>query len=311
MRDRLPPLDWLRTFEAAARHSGFTAAADELALTQASVSYHIRSLEKWLGHALFERRARSVYLTDMGRGYLPAVRRALDELSLATVDLFGAGARQVVTVRTTTAFAVLWMARRLHRFTRDHPDIEIRLSTTNWATATPEDNIDIDIRYGDGTWPDFNCQVLLHEPALIVCHRDLAAKPIRRLADLADQTLIHVLGTGDLWEGLFRTAGRGKVAPRKMLRVDTSVAALELACAGTGIALALKSFAAPYLRDGRLVQPINIDVATGQSHYLVTPPQLRPFRSEVLLFRNWLLQEARRPEASASSPLESSLSARQ
>ncbi len=290
MRDRLPPLDWLRTFEAAARHAGFTAAADELALTQASVSYHIRSLEKWLGYPLFERRARSVQLTDMGRGYLPAVRRALDELAVATVDLFGVGARKSVTVRSTVAFAVLWLAPRLYRFTRDHPDIEIRLTTANWAALPAEDSIDIEIRYGDGNWPDFTSQVLLHEPAVILCTAEMA-RSIRRLTDLADQTLIHVLGTGDLWESLFRSSGRSKIAPKKALKVDTSLTALELASTGAGVALALKSLAAPYLQAQRLVQPLAQEVATGQSHFLVTLPQTRPARAEVLLFRNWLLAE--------------------
>jgi len=292
MRDRLPPLDWLRTFEAAARLSSFAAAAEQLGMTQASASHHIRSLEKWLGAPLFERLPRSVQLTEMGKGYLPAVRRALDDLTSATIDLFGVAARKSITIQAPTAFMSLWMAPRLHRFAAAHPGIELRLQTTNWPSGNPDDEVDIEIRYGEGNWPGFASVALVEEPAILVCAPGLLpARPAQSLVDLPDLPLIHILGTGDLLTAL-EQAGQASLKQRHLLKVDSSVVALELATSGLGIALVLRCFAAPYLRDKRLAQLLPLEVGTGQAHYLVSPTARQGVPGEVEACRNWLLSEA-------------------
>jgi len=156
-------------------------------MTQASASHHIRSLEKWLGAPLFERLPRSVQLTEMGKGYLPAVRRALDDLTSATIDLFGVAARKSITIQAPTAFMSLWMAPRLHRFAAAHPGIELRLQTTNWPSGNPDDEVDIEIRYGEGNWPGFASVALVEEPAILVCAPGLLpARPAQSLVDLPD-----------------------------------------------------------------------------------------------------------------------------
>ncbi|HVJ40065.1 MAG TPA: LysR substrate-binding domain-containing protein [Dongiaceae bacterium] len=299
MRDRLPPLDWLRTFEAAARLNSFAAAAEELGMTQASTSHHIRSLEKWLGAALFERLPRSVQLTEIGSGYLPAVRRALNELSDATVDLFGRAARRSITIQAPAAFATLWLAPRLHRFVRTYPQIELRLQTLNWPGAGTDDEIDIDIRYGDGTWPGFTSQLLLEEPAVLVCSPALGRGKgtMTTLSDLGDTPFIHILGTGDLWREIGKTAGMSEAErtwlnDRKLIKVDSSLAALELAVSGLGAALVLRCFAASYLKDGRLISPLPLQAATGQAHFIVAPASQRSLAPEMLACRDWLLAEA-------------------
>jgi LysR family glycine cleavage system transcriptional activator len=296
MRERLPPLDWLRTFEAAARLNSFAAAAEELGMTQASASHHIRSLEKWLGTPLFERLPRSVQLTEIGKGYLPAIRRALDDLTSATMDLFGVAAQKSITIQAPTAFTSLWLAPRLHRFVVTHPQIELRLHTANWPSSMPDEDVDIDIRYGDGNWPGFVSEKFLEEPAILVCSpRVLPDGPIRSLSDLPDLPLIHILGTGDLWAGIDE-AGQAASKMRQLLKVDSSIVALELAAGGLGLGLVLRCFAAPYLRDGQLVQALATEVKTGQAHFLVNPTERRGSGKEVLACRDWLMAEARSGE---------------
>jgi LysR family glycine cleavage system transcriptional activator len=297
MRDRLPPLDWLRTFEAAARLSSFAAAAEQLGMTQASASHHIRSLEKWLGAPLFDRLPRSVQLTEIGKGYLPAVRRALDDLASATVDLFGTAARKSITIQAPTAFTALWLAPRLHRFAAAHPLIELRLQTANWPSNTPDEEVDIDIRYGDGNWPGFASRKLLDEPAILVCSpRLLPDNPVQSLADIPALPLIHILGTGDLWAGI-AAADQAGLKARQLLKADSSVVALELAAGGLGLAFVLRCFAAPYLRDRRLTQPLPLEIGTGQAHFLVSPMERHAVEQygigkEVAACRDWLSAEA-------------------
>ena len=297
MRDRLPPLDWLRTFEAAARLSSFAAAAEQLGMTQASASHHIRSLEKWLGAPLFERLPRSVQLTEIGKGYLPVVRRALDDLASATVDLFGVAARKSITIQAPTAFTSLWLAPRLHRFAAAHPQIELRLQTANWPSSNPDEEVDIDIRYGEGNWPGFAGVKLLEEPAILVCApRLLPDRHIQSLSDLPDVPLIHILGTGDLWASL-EQAGQASLKQRHLLKVDSSVVALELASGSLGLALVLRCFAEPYLRDRRLSQPLPLEIKTGQAHFLAGPAEHRSVGKEVIALRDWLMAEVRSSQA--------------
>ena len=261
-------------------------------MTQASISYHIRSLEKWLAAPLFERLPRSVQLTEIGRGYLPAIRRALDDLSLATTDLFGAASKRSISIQAPTAFAALWLAPRLHGFASAYPETEIRLQTVNWPTVGAEEDIDIDIRYGDGSWPDLTSELLLDEPAVAVCAPALAAGRAGDATAFTDLPLIHVLGTGDLWESFSRESGGKGLATRKLLKVDSSVVALEMAASGLGIALVLRCFASPYLASGRLVRPLTVEIATGQAHYLVASLQPRQTSREVAACLAWLRQEA-------------------
>ena len=291
----LPHLPWLRAFEAAARNLSFSAAASELHLTPAAVSLQIRSLEEQLGFAMFERLPRGVRLTDMGRAYLPSVRKAFDELSLSTAGLFGSKGERSVTIRSTASFAQLWLAPRLHAFLQAYPDIQVRLFTAIWADALESDQADIDIRFGDGRWEGFEVQMIKKEPSVPVCSphwlertRDPAA-----LAELAQRHLIHIMGCEDRWTCWFRAAGVENYQTDKGIQVDSSLIALELASAGSGFALALRSFSEPQIASGRLVYPFAGELAIEQAHYLLLPDgETRP-RPEVRLFREWLVETAR------------------
>lgn len=291
----LPPLNWLRAFEAAARHTSFTAAATELGLTPAAVSHQVRSLEKDLGFALFERLPRSLQLTDMGRAYLPSVRKAFDELSASTAGLFGPMGGQAVTVRAPITTAVLWLGPRLTSFKAAYPEIDVRLASTLWADALTPEDIDIDIRLGHGRWPGFEAELLWNESAVPLCspaYYTDQGKP-KTLAALAGLDLIHITGYEDFWMRLFHAGQVEGPSAQRGFRVDTSLAALEMAAAGLGCTMVLGSFARRDLETGRLVRPLEIDLPLDQSHYFVMPDDGRRLRPEALLFRDWLFDEAR------------------
>lgn len=295
MSYKLPHLPWLRTFEAAARSLSFSAAAEDLHMTAAAVSLQIRSLEQYLGFQLFERLPRGVKLTDMGLAYLPSVRKAFDELSLSTVGLFGSRGDCSITVRSTAAFAVLWLAPKLHSFIEAHPDIEIRLLADIWADAQGADQSAVDIRFGDGHWEGFEAELIQKEASIPVCSPvwlERAGSP-QALVNLARQNPIHIMGCEDLWTRWFRAAGVAQDCERKGLQVDTSLTALELASAGSGFALVLRSLTKSYIDSGRLVSPFEGELPIDQAHYLLQPKAGKRPSPEVLIFRQWLLETAR------------------
>lgn len=290
----LPHLPWLRAFEAAARKQSFTGAAKELHVSPAAISLQIKSLEQHLGLQLFERLARGVVLTEMGRAYLPSVRKAFDELSMSTTGLFGSKGRQTVTVRCTAAFAVLWLAPRLPQFMQAHPTIELRLFTSVWADGLGADQADLDIRFGDGRWPGHDIRLLRHEPSVPVCSPQWLRKARRKevLSALARQHLIHIMGCEDLWTRWFQSHGDAALDSQRGVQVDTSLTALELASAGSGFAIVLRSFAQPYLASGRLVAPFAGELPIEQAHYLLLPERDTRPSAAVLLFCEWLLEQA-------------------
>lgn len=295
MRYQVPPLPALHAFEAAARHASFAAAAVELHLSQAAVSHRVRLLERHLGFKLFERLPRSLRLTDMGRAYLPSVRKAFDELSLSTAGLFGPVGERSVTVRAPVSYAVLWLAPRLESFLKAYPDIDLRLGSAIWADALDPDEADIDIRFGHGHWPGFAAEFLSNEPAIPVCsprHVE-ALGPVRSVADLAERPLVHITGLEDLWMRLFKSAGLETPAGAGHAKSDTSLAALELVANSQRCTLVPRSFAQGYLDQGRLIPALEVDVPMDLSHYLLVPDNaIQRLKPEALMFRQWLLEES-------------------
>ncbi|MFT5505770.1 MAG: LysR family glycine cleavage system transcriptional activator [Gammaproteobacteria bacterium] len=149
---KLPPLKWLMSFEAAARHLSFTAAAQELGLSQAAVSYQIKCLEGKIGFPLFDRKPRNLQLTDIGHAYLPSIRRVFDELTTSSAGLFGEIGQNTITVRVAISFMVLCLAPKLQEFKAAHPEININFWSSVWANSDDSVNADVDIRFGLGNW---------------------------------------------------------------------------------------------------------------------------------------------------------------
>lgn len=290
----LPPLNWLRGFEATARIGSFTGAATALGLTQAAVSYQVRSLEKHLGFPLFERLAHGVRLTEMGKAYLPSIQKAFDEIAASTMGLFGGGAESSLAVRVPVSFGALWLAPRLKSFTAAYPGIAIRLYSAIFNSAIPADRVDVEIRVGNGEWPGFSAERIENDPIIAVGRPPPGrkAKP-RSLADLAGETLIEIMEVDDAWARAFRAAGLPAPRRRQIVRVDSSIMALELASAGIGHALILRSFARPYIEAGRLADVLGVARPPRMSHYLLRPLDQPRRKPEAGLFAEWIRKEAR------------------
>ncbi len=290
----LPTLTWLRSFEAAARTSSFTAAATELNLTSGAISYQIRALEAHLGFALFERRPRGVKLTPMGVAYLPPVRKAFEELADSTVGLFGGSERVQITVQAPVSLAALWLAPKLPAFNRIHGSIDVRLSSVIWDNPAPDDATDLEIRYGTGHWHGYRSERLMNQNILPVCSPALL-RGIRHSGAVAAtvmQSPIHIRSYENHWLKVRQTLALANVPPSAGLTVDTTIAALELAAAGAGVALAHGIFLTAYVATGRLVHALPHEFPDDFSYFVVTPERPQRIRREIQLFRDWLVATA-------------------
>ncbi|MEJ2867830.1 LysR substrate-binding domain-containing protein [Actinomycetospora sp. OC33-EN08] len=266
MRDPLPPLPGVQAFEAAARLGSFAAAAAELHLSPAAVSQRVRSLETHLGVPLFERLARSVALTELGRAYLPAVRESLDDLAAATGGLFAPARREQLTVRTQVSYATTWLAPHLHLFRAEHPEIDLRVVSAVWSEALVPGEVDVDIHQGRGAWAGVHAELLHHDDAVVVVglrHVDRFG-PVRDVADLADRPRIRVLGFDDVWQRLLPPTPGGPTAT-----VDTTVTALELVAAGDASAVLPERFVRSAVREGRVGLALPRSFPMRQAHYLL------------------------------------------
>lgn len=283
----LPNLVWLRSFEAAARHGSFTAAATELGLTQAAVSTHIRSLEGQLGHTLFKRTTRAVDLTDIGKAYLPSVRKALQDIASATTGLFGRRTAETVTIRAPISTAALVLAPELPRFLETHPLVSVRLLSAIWADSALAEHVDIDIRQGDGRWPDAKANPLGEDFAVPVCAQEIEAT-LHAASDLTHMPLIHIMGFEDHWTRFFQSQGLPQPVSTGRITVDTTVAAVEVVRAGVGVALVMER-AATRLRDkGLVAMPLECRIPLGQRHYLVGSDRPRRPRRALEDVRRWI-----------------------
>lgn len=287
----LPPLTWLRAFEAAARLGNFTRAAEELLITPAAVSYQVRQLEKLLGYPLFDRVHRELALTRLGQTYLPTVEKAFSDLSIATVSVFGGRNRQPVRFRCLASFGHLWMIPRLRAFQEAYPGIVLQMISASWAETLSPELFDIDIRFGDGSWKDGAVTFLLNDPIIPVCHPDLALGPGRRdLEALAEAPRLDIMGVIDTWESFFRSHGH-PVPKRNGLQVDQTLSALELAALGHGHALALETLAQPYLDSGRLIRSSQKAIRSRHSYYLVTDGPRQALGADAQIFCDWMIRE--------------------
>lgn len=289
----LPPLNAVRAFEAAARHLSFTRAAQELSVTQAAVSHQIKALEERLGVRLFQRRNRSLLLTEEGQRYFPQVQRAFELLRDATARIAREEGKGVFTLSTLSSFAARWLVPRLGKFVAAHPDIDLRLATSQRLTDFAREQVDAAIRYGGGDYPGLAATLLMTEELYPVCSPDLIARlPLRRPEDLRNHTLLHDDGVEE-WEEWLAAAGVTGVNNDQGHWYRDSSLLLQAAIAGQGVALGRSVLAAEEIAAGRLVRPFNWSLPSTNSYYFVCP-QSSVHRGKVVAFRDWLLAEAAR-----------------
>jgi LysR family glycine cleavage system transcriptional activator len=293
MGRRLPPLNAVRAFEAAARHLSFTKAADELNVTQAAVSHQVKGLEERLQVPLFRRLNRGLILTEAGAAYLKELEDILDRLEQATERLRTSEAAGLLTVSTGTSFASKWLVPRLQRFRERRPDIDVRIDANDSLTDFRRDNVDLAIRYGRGVYSGLRSVKLLQDIVFPVCSPKLleGSNPLREPSDLKHHTLLHDQDVVEDWRTWLRTAGVADVDPTRGPSFSHSAMLIEAAIAAQGVALGRRSMVARDLREGRLVQPFSLSLTAEFSYWVVCPDSTAD-KPKVAEFRVWLLEEA-------------------
>jgi LysR family glycine cleavage system transcriptional activator len=291
----MPPLSAVRAFEAAARTENFTAAAAELGMTQAAVSYQVKSLEERLGAALFVRERGRARLTALGQRLLPKLTQAFDTIENAFAS-HKAEDEALLTVTTTHTFANTWLAWRLGAFQMDHPDLAVRMTTSNAIVDLQSGDADVAIRAGVGNWEGLETHKLMESvftpmasPACVAKYeRDLGRK-----LEPADLVNLPLIGPHDDWWSLwFRAAGvpPDQHRPRRGIRLDNQANEGHAAMAGQGFALLT-----PFLWKGdvaseRLCQLFDVTATAGYAYWLAFPPERRML-PKVKRFREWLMAE--------------------
>ncbi|QPC43080.1 transcriptional regulator GcvA [Kaustia mangrovi] len=300
----LAHLSALRAFEAAARHMSFTRASEELHVTPAAISHHIRQLEDWLGTKLFVRKPRAVELTQAGQALLPGVRDGLGQLAGAVERVRRRGDRRQLVISMAPSFAAKWLVPRLEGFRRICPEVDVRIDSNSRVIDFARDGVDIAIRYGDGAYPDFVVEPLVPYRNFPVCSPQLLedGPPLRVPADLARHTLLHVHwlsgdATSPEWAMWLKAAGAEEVDWSRGPVFNDEANAVAAALAGQGVALVNGVLVGDDLSSGRLVRPFELELAhDGYGYWLVIPPALME-EAPVKAFHDWLLTEVERSTA--------------
>jgi LysR family glycine cleavage system transcriptional activator len=295
MTARLPSLNGLRAFEAAARHLSFTLAASELNVTQTAISHQIRRLEEELGLRLFIRKNRALALTPQAKDYLPGVRAAFNDLRLATDRLLRKDDDNVLTVSTLASLAAKWLLQRLTAFQEAHPGIDVRITTSTALVDFKNGDVDAAIRYGRGNWPGVRSEWLMADEVFPVCSPALLTgeRPLRVPEDLRDRVFLHTSTNSDDWRQWLTAAGLpSDISKQPGITFDLILMTVQAAIDGIGIAMGRTSYVQDDIAKGRLVVPFNIALPADAGFYLVTPegaadpPKLKAFRQ-------WLVASAK------------------
>jgi LysR family glycine cleavage system transcriptional activator len=292
MPRRLPPLNALKAFEAAARHESFTRAAEELCVTQGAVSHQVKALEAELGLKLFSRQRQRIIITEAGRSYLEVVRDALDRIATGTERLLQRQSAGALTISTSPNFAAKWLVHRLGRFAQAHPGIELRVSASLHHVDFAREDVDVAVRHGDGQASGLSVTRLCAEELTPVCSPKLLTgrNSLRNPANVARHTLLH-LGDRNDWKKWLDAAGIDTVDLSRGPVLNQASMVLDAAVDGQGIALARSALAAWDLIGGRLVRPFELSLPVPYAYWIVCPKATANL-PKIVLFREWLLSEA-------------------
>jgi LysR family glycine cleavage system transcriptional activator len=287
---KLPFLNGIKAFEAAARTGSFTKAADELNVTPAAVSRMVHLLEDRLGLALFERKANKLSATAAGRSYQAGLSALFDQLAALTDQVTASAGSRVLTVGVGPTFAIRWLIPRLADFQKTDPDIEVRFATGG-AAAPFNDDWTCGIRLGDGEWPGLVAERLFAADLVPVCAPAMA-KHLTAPDDLKRATLLRVTHAPDDWPRWFKGAGVPRI-PVKGPAFDYYGQALQAATDGVGVAVGIRPYVDDDLRAGRLVAPFAQSVPKGEQWYLIYHPSRRDEPS-FTAFRRWITRAGKR-----------------
>jgi LysR family glycine cleavage system transcriptional activator len=292
---RLPPLNAVKAFEAAARHASFTRAADELHVTHGAVSRQVQTLEDWLGVPLFERHNRRVVLTEAGAAYAAEIGAALDRIALATARQAEQGRPRLLHVNALATFTLRWLIPRLSGFQRANPAIELRLTTSNVPLARLTEPFDVAIRGGPETRPGHVAEPFLSERRIPVCSPALLRRlPLDEPAQLRQHTLLHAATLPRVWPDWLRAAGVPDLAPQASVTLEHFYLTLQAALDGLGIAMGPERLIADDVAAGRLVLPFAGPALPARSYYTYVP-EARTEDPAIRAFCGWLAETAGLP----------------
>ncbi|MGB0894751.1 MAG: transcriptional regulator GcvA [Parashewanella sp.] len=290
MPRRLPPLNAVKAFEAAARHLSFTRAAEELFVTQAAVSHQIKALEEYLGLKLFRRKNRALLLTEEGQSYFLDIKDIFVQIAESTERLLARSATGSLTVSMSPSFAIQWLVPRLAKFSEQNPDIDVRIKAVDSEDDHLTDDVDVAIYYGEGNWPNLRLDKLRNEVLIPVCSPLLLTgpKPLNKPEDLKQHTLLHDMGRHD-WKAWFKKCGVSGINVNQGPIFSHSSLVLQAAVHGQGIALGYSVLATPDIKAGRLVIPFQEVLVSPNAYYLVCDNSQAEL-GKIAAFREWMLE---------------------
>ncbi len=267
----------------------FTAAAEELGITQTALSLHVRSLEAQLGCPLFFRAARNLSLTEVGQAYAFSVRRALGDIDLSTASLFGSGQMQELVVRVPISTATLFLARKLPEFSRTHSGVSIRLVSNIWAESAGRENVDAELRFGNNEWNDGPISRISKERIVPIAAKT-QGKNHPSTKDLLQKPQIQILGFQDMWRRYLSAFDVQYPATDSSYTVDTTIAAVDIVAEGGGHAVILERFARTAIETGRSIAIVGEAIPIEQSHFLVEGQKSNSNSAAKQMFEAWLKQ---------------------
>jgi LysR family glycine cleavage system transcriptional activator len=261
-----PPLVFVRSFECAARHLSFTLAARELGYTQAAVSTHVRALEHYIGRPLFQRRTRSLRLTEIGEAFVPTLRQALQQIDNATESMVTTSRDKSVSLACPMSLAENWIARILQGFSETYPDIDVVVHGTVWESpGDPIADLTITINRDDEIPP--GSTRLWRERLTLVCAPKIA-RNIKSTKDLISQRKIFILARQEYWTAMASALSLQPVDLDKGYKTNASNIALEMAANGLGLTVSLASLSRNYIERGILVEPLAVRPDSPWSYYI-------------------------------------------
>lgn len=281
----LPPLTWLRAFEASARHLSFTRAAAELNLTQSAISQHVRSLETFLGRELFTRKTRAIELNESGANYLPTVRGAFELLSAGTRTFTGNPESHLI-LQCNMAFSVFWLAPRLHRLYAAHPSLVLNIITPIWDPERHAGKATVEIRFGQKYDMSSDAMRLSNDRYFPVCRPDYQGGSI----DFNHARLFNCAGVTSTWDAWSKSHDLDLTHRQDVNIGSTYVISLNAARHGAGIAMAHDTLAADLIQKGELIYASDHKPLQNENYYLLAPPEYDRGPATVA-FVDWLKQE--------------------
>lgn len=293
MPRRLPPLNALRAFEAAARCGNFTRAAEELCVTQGAVSRHVATLEGWLKVQLFERGRHGIALTPPGQAYFGTVRASLDQIDYGTRQLQASPDERCLRIKLPPTFAIRWLVPRLARFHALHPRIDVQITTSHQRADFAREAVDVSIHSEPSPPAGPGVRRLFGETLLPVCAPGLLERgpPLAQPADLAQHVLLCSMNRPKDWPAWLAAAGAPQIDGNSGLKFENAALAYQAATDQLGVMVALHAFVRDDLASGRLVAPFALQVETPGAYYLAYNSE-RPLPERVQAFEAWIVQEA-------------------